>query len=249
MRIEQPTIFLLTQLREAMEGKILPAAFQRSYAWDREDVEALWTSIMKGYPIGGLTMWRPDRELPLDRMGRNRLGPIEASGSPWSVLLLDGQNRLASLAWSMVLPGAARPDPADLSVQERETWDPAYQLVCDYETRSIRFVPLAEAETLNRFPVALLENNGLLNRHMRALFNAGQMEDAFFAWVDTMQTQLRETRVNSVLLNGLTPAEAVDAFQHIGKVGKPMQPGDLAAAMEWFSNEPEMDAPGNPRRP
>ncbi len=248
MRIEQGTGFLLSHLRDATRGAMLPAAFQRSYAWDRGDVEALWTSVLEGFPIGSLLQWRPDQGLPLERMGRQRLGPVEASGERWSTLLLDGQNRMASLAWSMLAPDGPRPDTTLLSPVERQTWDPSHMLVCDWRTRSVHFVPVEDADDGYRFPAYCLDDNKSFNRTMRAMWNAGQTDDEFYVWADGVGNRLREARVTSVVLDNATPAEAMRAFQHIAKVGKPVSTSDLESAMAWFEQEASSD-PDAPREP
>ena len=69
---------------------------QRRYVWSKEQVRALIDSIYKGYPSGSILLWN------VDPLPRTREAPISrGSGhaeSEASHLLLDGQQRLTSLA-------------------------------------------------------------------------------------------------------------------------------------------------------
>lgn len=106
MRITQSSVFVRTLLTNAATGQILPAAMQRPYVWQLNDVEALCDSILSGFPIGSFLLWEPDGAADLSFVAKGRLGPIGANvsgtGSDQYQLMLDGQNRLATLAWLSV---------------------------------------------------------------------------------------------------------------------------------------------------
>lgn len=233
MRVRQNADFLIEQVRSAAAGRLVPAAFQRPYVWTRDDVEALWTSLSRGWPIGSLLIWQPPRDLPMADAGRLRLGPVEASGGEWTSMLLDGQNRMATVAWSLLDPGSRRPDDADLSPVERDTWDPSHALVCDYETRSVRFVPATEAGEGYRFPAACLVDSIAMNRAFRAVWARGMQEDEPLQWMDNLANTVRDARVAVTVLENATPQEAVEAFRHVARVGQPVTAEDVEAALEW----------------
>ena len=77
-----------------MGGDIQLPEIQREYVWSREKVCALIDSIHKGYPSGSILLWRTDLA------GATR--PAAAADADDSIapshLLLDGQQRLTSLA-------------------------------------------------------------------------------------------------------------------------------------------------------
>lgn len=238
MHVRQQTDFILGRIREAAAGLLVPAAFQRPYVWTRDDVEALWTSLSRGWPIGSLLLWQPPRDLPLDRAGRRRLGPIEAADGKWATMLLDGQNRMATIAWSLLGPDDLRPDASTLSPIERETWESSQTLVCDWESRSVRFVPAAEAEDGYRFPVSCLVDNRAMNRLARSMWSAGLQDDNPIRWMDDLAQSVREARAAVTVLEDATPAEAVEAFRHVARVGQPVTAEDIEAALSWLS-EPD----------
>jgi hypothetical protein len=64
---------------------------QREFVWDAEDVKKLLDSIVHGYPIGSIILWKPDVEFPSVPL----IGDDNKSSAP--IYILDGQQRLTSL--------------------------------------------------------------------------------------------------------------------------------------------------------
>jgi hypothetical protein len=79
----------------AWAGKIRVPHFQRDFRWGWEDVRRLFDSIVKGYPIGSLLLWV--RKAPAQTLQLGALR-IEAPASSDSLWVVDGQQRLTSLA-------------------------------------------------------------------------------------------------------------------------------------------------------
>ena len=66
---------------------VLPE-FQREYVWTREQAKQLMVSLVKGYPVGGLLIWKTDQPPELKNVHKlpEKLGTVQ--------VLLDGQQRL-----------------------------------------------------------------------------------------------------------------------------------------------------------
>ncbi len=79
-----------TILDHAESGHIALPQFQRGYVWRRGQVRALFNSMYRGHPIGGLLVW------VTDRAGDAQRGKASASGGV-TKLLLDGQQRITSI--------------------------------------------------------------------------------------------------------------------------------------------------------
>ena len=77
-----------------MGGDIQLPEIQREYVWSREKVCALIDSIYKGYPSGSILLWRTD----MARATRRTAATDADDSIAPSHLLLDGQQRLTSLA-------------------------------------------------------------------------------------------------------------------------------------------------------
>lgn len=103
---------------EFTDGNIQLPEIQRKYAWKKEQVRALIDSIYKGYPSGSILLWRTE-PLPKTREAAASKGVGEPMPEP-SHLLLDGRQRLASLAAVMtgmpirVAGGQARAQAVEL---------------------------------------------------------------------------------------------------------------------------------------
>lgn len=64
---------------------------QREFVWDAEDVKKLLDSIVQGYPIGSIIIWKPDIRFPSVPL----IGQDNNDNEP--IYILDGQQRLTSL--------------------------------------------------------------------------------------------------------------------------------------------------------
>lgn len=81
---------------EFIDNDIQLLETQRKYAWGKEQVCELIDSIYKGYPSGSILLWETDGP-PRVRGAAASKGPGRPASGP-SYLLLDGHQRLASLA-------------------------------------------------------------------------------------------------------------------------------------------------------
>ncbi|MFD5618438.1 DUF262 domain-containing protein [Streptomyces yangpuensis] len=84
----------LTLVEWAQSGRIRIPRFQRSYRWEASDSERLFDSILRGYPIGNLLMWRKPAAAAEITLGELRFDAPERSDALWVV---DGQQRLTTL--------------------------------------------------------------------------------------------------------------------------------------------------------
>lgn len=93
-------------------GRVRVPSFQRGLKWDSSDVQALFDSIYRGYPIGSLLFYQRPAEAESIRVGPLKIGAPEEPKAWWVV---DGQQRLtaltACLARSVPLPD--RPEAED----------------------------------------------------------------------------------------------------------------------------------------
>jgi len=238
MQITQSNIFLQTLVKYVQSGRLVPAAFQRPYRWTEEDVMALFDSILLRYPIGAFLFWSPYGQADLTKVGRGRLGPIVSAPDPLrSSLLLDGQNRLASMAWLMRDP--AEPLPDNMSEQELATWGTGKRVVLDLEQERILFVPENEADKGFRMPAQAVFDSRVANRQVRARWDrqwggySSDFKNSKMKWLDDSIDAFGFAKVVVTDLENATVEEARDAFRHICKVGVPMSVEDLEASLAW----------------
>lgn len=235
MRINQSTPFLKGLCQYVAQGKLVPAGFQRPYVWSQDDVMALVTSIMKGYPLGAFLTWTPGPKGNVTSYARNRLGPVQFDQEDkWAGLLLDGQNRLASLMWMYHdMDAGVPPDATEL---ELAVWNPAQRLVVNLEERKFEFVAVGEASEKMRLPMSHLLDGPLFNRRIRELekttwaaYSHAEIDEAM-KWAQDCQDSFRDARVVLSDIEGGTATDAKEAFLHICKVGVPMSVEDLERA-------------------
>jgi hypothetical protein len=229
--IRQEHAFMLDMVNAVRRGEMAPAAFQRPYVWEREHVEALFESILEGWPVGAFLLWRPYGAWDVSAVARGRLGPVVAESGGADAIILDGQNRLASLAWAMADANPAWPVPADMSIAEAETWTGPAKLVAAPATRRIAFVPADEAGEGERAPAGILCDSMAFNAYLRRHY--GRMSDDALRWFDEAAQRLRSARVTVTALERATPEEAKRAFLRICKVGVPMSEADFDTAFAW----------------
>lgn len=230
-QIEQSTTFLGDVLNQVRRGRLVPAAFQRPYRWQAADVEELWASIQARCPVGIFLIWQPDPRVAIGPLARTWLGPISVDPDARPALILDGQNRLATYAWSMQRPDDPRPPRAPVSEEEAETWYGDRALVADTLSRTVRFVPRAQADAPHLYAPGIVGDIPLLNRTVRARFAAGQVDDDGLEWLDRLGENLRQTRTVVTTLVNATPEEAFHHFRRIMRAGVPMSDADLARTL------------------
>lgn len=253
MRIQQSSTFLNAVLDHVEAGRFVPALFQRPYVWGTEDVEAFWTSVVERYPLGSFLLWTPTPDIDVTAVGRRRIGPVMAEAGPYSSLVLDGQNRLASYAWSLAdttAPGwreafeASLPEGSELSPDEAATWFSGTFLAADPDERTVRFRRPEEAETSLLVPAALLADTRRLWKFLRAhpAWRDETMSDAQMEWLNDAAQAMMEARVTVTDLREATREDALKAFRHIARVGQPISEEHFEAALAFAF--PDAAAPG-----
>lgn len=90
---------LLVRIRR---GEVRIPRFQRPFAWRREDVRKLLDSVWRGYPVGALLFWEKPAPAARVEVGPLSIDAPETARASWVV---DGQQRLTSLAGSLLHPG------------------------------------------------------------------------------------------------------------------------------------------------
>jgi uncharacterized protein with ParB-like and HNH nuclease domain len=93
---ESKTVTVRTLMKN-MRGmwRLLPS-FQRSFVWDEEDVKKFLESILLGYPIGTILLWKPSNPkidpFALDMVDAQPTTLVTGDGEVYYVV--DGQQRL-----------------------------------------------------------------------------------------------------------------------------------------------------------
>lgn len=76
-------------------GRIRIPHFQRPLRWQRDDVIKLFDSILRGYPVGSLLLWKRPADAEVVQLGALRIDAPALTDARWVV---DGQQRITALA-------------------------------------------------------------------------------------------------------------------------------------------------------
>ncbi|GAA4241781.1 hypothetical protein GCM10022254_72030 [Actinomadura meridiana] len=126
-----------TLVNQAWAGMIRVPHFQRDFRWHRSDVSKLFDSIVRGYPVGSLLLWRKPAVAKILTLGDLRIDAPQTQAALWVV---DGQQRITSLA------NALHPDVSDA------------RFLLAYDLRARQFVPTPPVEEPTIIPLPVLFN-------------------------------------------------------------------------------------------
>lgn len=246
MQIQQRSRFLLDMARQLPTATMAPAAFQRPYAWGKKEVLDLCESIQAGYPLGAFFFWRMNA---LQARGRIRpyFGPstIDLEKIPDHAeidVLLDGQNRLATIAWMMRKPSveSKTEERAFLSGQEKLVWGTDSSLLAyDTQAGSFRFVRDEELDQGLLLPSWLFFDSTERNRFLRGKFNGAWAHlaetemDKVTQAAEDLFSKFQASTIVSTVLSEASASQAKDAFLKICRVGVPMSEEDFLTASMW----------------
>ena len=88
-------------LWEARRGKLRVPDFQTGLRWEKSHVANLFDSIVRGFPVGGLLLWK--RSCPTETI---RFGPVLVPDAPAgeALYIVDGQQRVTALVGALLHP-------------------------------------------------------------------------------------------------------------------------------------------------
>lgn len=243
MEVNPSSGFAYDLVNRVARGEIVPAKFQRPYVWSKDDVLALFNSILMGISIGSFLIWEPSSDMDIDELGRDRLGPTARNKTSdyrrATGILLDGQNRLATIAWARHVGPVCENVVAQMSPQEKAIWAAGESLVLDFTSKSICFVPEAEAEVGLRLPLSavIAQNFTVLRiasqRWERELGIDTKDVDGMIKLYEHCGRRFMGARSADITIRNATVEEAREAFLNICRVGVPMSQEDFDNAVQW----------------
>jgi hypothetical protein len=130
---------------ELESGKYILPSFQRSWAWDEDDVKDLIDSIVNNYPIGTIIFWKPSdtSSRGTDPFSKPLLD-VDGKGAREIFYVIDGQQRLTSLLllfnnWKIQRSGQ------EIKCEIPIAYNPANNKFYKSKTRGINLSNLIEA--------------------------------------------------------------------------------------------------------
>ncbi|MGI9002737.1 MAG: DUF262 domain-containing protein [Pseudonocardia sp.] len=221
VRIENLTPVRLVEL--VLSGRIRLPSFQRAYRWRPRDVESLFDSVSKSYPIGNLLLW--ERPAPADRI---TIGPLvlDVQESPRALWVVDGQQRITSLVGALAAPD--------------NVIDPRFTVYVHLPSLKFRaaarppagaWLPLRVART-NKGVLAWQRTHGEL------------LDDEEYAAADQVTTALREYPIPSYIVEAEDERELRVVFDRMNNYGRPLRKEEVFDALHGAQDSA---APGDLR--
>ncbi len=221
--VKPDKIRLLNLLEEIAEGKINIPVFQRDFVWKKDQMKNLFDSISKGYPIGSLLFWKPDKEyttLPL-------IGPYQAAHPQNNYYVLDGFQRITTLFGVLSNPNNYNKQESDIKdfliyynletkefdfLQKRKMTNiyqiPLYKIVDTFEY--LDFI-----QEVKSSPISVGEQNKLIN-------NAKEINKIFLDY-----------HIPYVEINGGDIKSAVDIFSRVNSTGTEISEDFMLSALTY----------------
>ncbi|MCB9763950.1 MAG: DUF262 domain-containing protein [Alphaproteobacteria bacterium] len=102
-RPKAETLTVSDILEAALAGRLRVPDFQTGLRWGAKNVEELFDSIVRGFPIGGLLLWAREGEAKTLTFGPVQ---VDAPDVPDARYIVDGQQRITALVGALLHPDA-----------------------------------------------------------------------------------------------------------------------------------------------
>ncbi len=223
-RIEvTPEVVFVGKLLERVTGGALRVPrFQRPFVWKQHQILQLLDSIVEGYPIGSILLWETDSTVT----SIDQVGPIEVKERPKGVVsyLLDGQQRVSTLAGTLQLPEKSSKLTAGVN----------WRVYYDLEEREFLPEPRGGAE-VHHFPVrSLLSTSGFLAacRHIETTAAPRSVETLLQA-ADRLANAFRDYQVPTITIKDANLDAAVTVFARLNLRGRRMTADQMVSALTY----------------
>lgn len=197
---------------DVQAGRLRLPPLQRGFQWSAGDVIELFDSVLRGYPVGNLLLWR--RGAPAQRL---RVGPldIDAPAADSALWVVDGQQRITSLVGALVA--------ADT------TTDPRFRIYLDLDEGLFRSAGTREEPGRSWAPVSVLIDTRSLLAWLRD--NADGLPESQLVTADQAARSIRDYQIPAYVVTAPTEEPLVEIFRRTNAAGRPLAAPDVFAAL------------------
>lgn len=194
---------------ELKRGRIRLPNFQRPLRWTAKDNIQLFDSLVRGYPIGSILLWKRPADAGSLKIGKSELMVPAAADARWVV---DGQQRITALAAAMI----------EIPNQSKE-----YLVHFDPHKNEF-FVPMHPADHRpDELPLTILADAAKLNKWIRGRELPEQLEDI----IDTTHQRIIEYSVPAYEVDTPDEAPLRAVFARINSTGARMRADEVFHAL------------------
>jgi hypothetical protein len=195
----------------AKDGRIRIPPFQRPYRWDPIDAERLFDSILRGYPIGNLLMWRKPATEADVTIGELRFHAPDQPGALWVV---DGQQRLTTLVGALTA--------------SEETVDRRFRIFYDLHEGTFLSAPHSQRPRDFWLPVWIAADNRRLLAWQR---ERQWLSERDFDLCDAVTTAIRTYEIPMYEIEGDDEQALREIFDRMNTFGKALKRAEIFQAL------------------
>jgi len=226
VEVRPEVVFLYELLQDLTRGKLRIPRFQRPFVWRRDQMTDLLDSVHRQYPIGSLLVWETSQEIAT----LDRLGPFSFPRTSGQVgYLLDGHQRLSTLAGALIPPGD---HPAWDEDPDPGRWSLAYNFEHGRFQHAQGRNPDGQIFPLN----ALLDTLRFFKEadRLRGAYpeNPG-VADGYISEISAVARSFQHYRVPVIRIRQTEASEAVEIFARLNSKGQAMSADQMVSALMY----------------
>jgi hypothetical protein len=206
---------------QLLDGQIVIPSIQRDYVWRENQIPSLLESIYRDYPIGSILIWQTSKAIPLKLAAL-----IQQKTQPHiPMVLLDGQQRLTSLAW--VWKPETRLNGKRIDTRFDVTKE-SFKNPNSVESKNPLLIPVRELFGRDPNIVKILEKAEINSSH--SLFGV------YFQRLTKLNNALNNYQMPVMTFASDDYEEVSDVFARVNQGGRRLSKGDLinsAIAARW----------------
>lgn len=195
----------------ARSGRIRIPRFQRSYRWEYTDAEKLFDSILRGYPIGNLLMWRKPAPAAEIDLGELR---ITAPAVSDALSVVDGQQRLTTLIGALTA--------------SEETVDRRFRIFYDLRDKRFLSTPHSQKPRDHWLPVWVAGDNRRLIAWQR---ERSWLTPEDYDLCDEVTTAIRTYEIPMYEIEGDDEQALREIFDRMNTFGKRLNRAEIFQAL------------------
>jgi len=211
----EPQSFLITDLiNDVKRGYIKIPQFQRDFIWSKEKAASLMDSILKGYPIGTIILWKTKETL---RAIRN-LGGVDLPETPsgdFIQYVLDGQQRLTSIFATL----------SGVKVKREYRIEDFSEIYIDLEAADDEEIVISGKDGIDE--KSIIKLTSLLYGGLQYL---ASFSEEYLQRLERFKRNIETYLIPSILIREVPIDVATEIFTRINEGGKPLSVFEIMVA-------------------
>ncbi len=209
------------------KGSLQVPAFQRDFVWKNEAKLELFDSILRGYPIGTILLWKPNFDseadyegFSTDRMGTYRIPPRNAN----SFYIIDGFQRLSTLLGCLLHPEKSKQKGIDRLEDE---WQKDFNIVYNLKDEAFEINRFKSIDKLEIFqiPVYKLVDGKEFYEFQKQLPKSEPDEQKIKDYLqryEEVSLIFQKYKIPKIEIHDGSIIEAINIFQRLNSKGAPI---------------------------